>query len=66
MDTERDQILRELRVELAEMQKEFQTRTQGLLLRIAAELGELEPGPSQIEFVSPYGMRRQTVRCGKL
>lgn len=66
METERNQILREFRTELAELQKEFHARTQGLLLRIAAELGELEPGPSRIDFVSPYAKKRQTVKCGKL
>jgi hypothetical protein len=66
METEREQILRELRSELTDLQKEFQKRTMGLLLRIAAELGELAPGPSEIKFASPHQTGKPKVRCGRL
>lgn len=68
METERDQILREFRTELAELQKEFNTRTKGLLLRISHELGEVAPAPREMDFVSPYAPRnaKRKVKCGRL
>lgn len=68
METERDQILREFRAELAEIQKEFHGRISGLMTRIAHELGEVKPGPSEIMFSSPYrtSSAKRKVKCGRL
>lgn len=68
METERDQILREFRTELTELQKDFNGKLLGIMARIAHELGEVKPGPAEIMFSSPYrtSSAKRKVKCGRL
>jgi hypothetical protein len=63
---EQQQLLRELRSEITQLEKDFNYRLRGLLIRIATELGEVKPGPSEIVFTSPYLKGARKIKCGRL
>jgi hypothetical protein len=66
METEH-QLLREIRSEISELEKDFNSRLRGMLIRIATELGEVKPGPPDTTFISQYlPTSRKKIKCGKL